>query len=86
MNTKEQNIFTVATDTTPFGVRLLKGTVVVNKENGARFILPVDVNPDQALSVMSEYAHTGLSFWSGTQAEYDAITTKDDNTIYFITA
>ena len=31
---------------------------------------------------------TGVSqsyiIWSGTQAEYDAITTKDNNTIYFI--
>ena len=26
----------------------------------------------------------GLSLWSGTQAEYDAITIKDPNTIYLI--
>ena len=24
------------------------------------------------------------NIWSGTQAEYDAITTKDNNTLYFI--
>ena len=29
-------------------------------------------------------ALNGLSFWKGTQEEYDAITTKDDNTIYYI--
>jgi hypothetical protein len=27
----------------------------------------------------------GLSFWKGTQAEYDAITIKDENTLYIIT-
>lgn len=25
-----------------------------------------------------------LQFWSGTQAQYDAIATKDDDTIYFV--
>ena len=29
-------------------------------------------------------ALNGLSFWKGTQAEYDAIETKDDNTVYFV--
>lgn len=28
----------------------------------------------------------GLYFWAGTQAQYDAITTKDSQCIYFITA
>ena len=28
---------------------------------------------------------TAFKFWFGTQAQYDAITTKDSNTIYFIT-
>lgn len=28
----------------------------------------------------------GLYFWAGTQAQYDAITTKDPQCIYFITA
>lgn len=28
---------------------------------------------------------TGLKLWTGTQTEYDAITSKDDNTLYFIT-
>lgn len=27
----------------------------------------------------------GVSFWTGTQAEYDGITTKDENTLYIIT-
>jgi len=26
----------------------------------------------------------GIKIWTGTQAEYDAITTKDDNTVYFV--
>ena len=26
----------------------------------------------------------GLSLWAGTQAQYNAITTKDNNTLYFI--
>ena len=25
-----------------------------------------------------------VKFWTGTQAEYDAIETKDDNTVYFV--
>jgi hypothetical protein len=25
-----------------------------------------------------------VKFWTGTQAEYDAIVTKDDNTVYFV--
>ena len=29
---------------------------------------------------------TGLYFWAGTQDQYDAITTKDSQCIYFITA
>ena len=29
---------------------------------------------------------TGLYFWAGTQVQYDAITTKDSQCIYFITA
>lgn len=28
---------------------------------------------------------TGLKLWTGTQTEYDAITSKDNNTLYFIT-
>lgn len=27
----------------------------------------------------------GFQFWSGTGAQYDAITTKDVNTIYYVT-
>lgn len=27
-----------------------------------------------------------LKFWSGTQKQYDDITTKDSTTVYFITA
>ena len=27
----------------------------------------------------------GYQYWSGTQAQYDAIATKDDNTIYYVT-
>jgi hypothetical protein len=26
----------------------------------------------------------GIKIWTGTQAEYDAIETKDDNTVYFV--
>ena len=30
-------------------------------------------------------ANNNLSFWKGTQAEYNNIPTKDPNTIYFVT-
>ena len=40
------------------------------------------------VSIFIKNARTtaGLYFWSGTQAQYDAITTKDSQCIYFITA
>jgi hypothetical protein len=28
---------------------------------------------------------SGINFWTGTQAQYDAIGTKNANTLYFIT-
>lgn len=40
------------------------------------------------VSIFIKNARTtgGLYFWAGTQAQYDAITTKDSQCIYFITA
>lgn len=35
-------------------------------------------------SIIQTNGNTALQFWKGTQAQYDAIVTKDSNTIYFI--
>jgi hypothetical protein len=50
------------------------------------------VNSDQIATlgsfvagVKETNANNNLSFWKGTQAEYDAIPTKDPHTIYFVT-
>ena len=42
---------------------------------------------DLGIQAKGNYAisTTGLKLWTGTQTEYDGITTKDDNTLYFIT-
>lgn len=42
-------------------------------------------NPDDLIDDVSNKNGGSLSFWSGTQSEYDRITSKDSNTIYFIT-
>lgn len=35
-------------------------------------------------SIIQTNGNTALQFWKGTQAQYDAIATKNSNTIYFI--
>lgn len=42
---------------------------------------------DLGIQAKGDYAisTTGLKLWTGTQTEYDGITSKDDNTLYFIT-
>ena len=44
--------------------------------------LPEPNGPDQA--VTKAYADTKWKMWTGTQAAYDAIATKDNNTLYVI--
>jgi hypothetical protein len=47
-----------------------------------------DVTPTSLAEVFSgdQVKKTGgLTFWQGTQAAYDAITTKNPTTLYFIT-
>lgn len=52
----------------------------------------LSVQPDGTLSATAGVANpvngskAGLTLWVGTQAQYDAITTKDSNTLYNITA
>jgi hypothetical protein len=50
------------------------------------------VNSDQIATldsfvagVKETNANNDLKFWTGTQAQYNAIGTKDPNTIYFVT-
>lgn len=45
----------------------------------------VELSGNKTLSELGIQADTGFKFWSGTQTEYDGITTKDNNTLYFIT-
>lgn len=49
-------------------------------------IVPVPVSWDDLIgSVTPTLGSMSLkNFWVGTQAEYDAIVTKDNNTLYFI--
>lgn len=37
-----------------------------------------------SISTMVRSNKEGIKIWTGTQAEYDAIETKDDNTVYFV--
>lgn len=37
-----------------------------------------------ASEVVNQNSSGSLKFWKGTQTEYDAIVTKDGNTLYFI--
>jgi len=45
---------------------------------------PTDVSTEYAAGVIEDNATANTNFWVGTQAEYDAIGTYDDNTLYFI--
>ncbi|WP_289146961.1 hypothetical protein [uncultured Megamonas sp.] len=45
----------------------------------------VELSGNKTLSELGIQPDTGFKFWSGTQTEYDGITTKDNNTLYFIT-
>jgi hypothetical protein len=46
------------------------------------FITQWNAHPKDGVETVNDKV---IKFWSGTQAEYDAITTKDVNTMYFIT-
>lgn len=37
-----------------------------------------------SISTMVRSNKEGIKIWTGTQDEYDAIRTKDDNTVYFV--
>ena len=41
---------------------------------------------DQAVELRGWFNSVGFPFWNGTQAEYDALPTKDPNTLYLIVA
>lgn len=56
-------------------------TYYFNQVTG-KWVLP-DVTP--AISVVNKRTGTAFEEWVGTQSEYDAITTKDPNTRYWIT-
>lgn len=45
----------------------------------------IDATAERALKVDNVNSSADLSFWTGTQAQYDAIGTKDANTLYNIT-
>lgn len=45
----------------------------------------IDATAERALKVDNGNSAADLSFWTGTQAQYDAIGTKDANTLYNIT-
>lgn len=49
-------------------------------------IVPVPVSWDDLLGspVPSLGSMSMINIWTGTQAQYDAIVTKDNNTLYFI--
>lgn len=42
-------------------------------------------NKIQTVGIIDQNAGNIVKYWEGTQAEYDAIVTKDNNTIYYIT-
>ena len=44
------------------------------------------VNNLYSKGIIETRASTSLLIWSGSQSQYDAIGTKDSNTLYFITA
>lgn len=44
-----------------------------------------NVTVGNASHVLSTNGGTALSFWRGTQTQYNAIATKDNNTVYYIT-
>lgn len=46
---------------------------------------PTDVSTEYAAGVIEENNNTNTNFWTGTQAEYDALSTYDNDTLYFIT-
>lgn len=45
----------------------------------------VELSGNKTLAELGIQSDTGFKFWTGTQTEYDAITSKDNNTLYFIT-
>lgn len=47
-------------------------------------IATISGNGGVASSVANQLDSSALSFWKGTQAEYDAIASKDASTVYFI--
>ena len=80
---KETRIFNVKSRNNSIGVSLSKGDIVITNDNGAQFTSPVSTRADATPESILDYSHKGLSFWSGTQAEYDLLT-PDNDTIYFI--
>ena len=58
-------------------------------DDGARLMIPIPLATTSKAGIMSGDDKTKLDSmsneWTGTQSEYDALTTKDNNTIYYVT-
>ncbi|MEO0679006.1 MAG: hypothetical protein AAF192_01165 [Pseudomonadota bacterium] len=50
------------------------------------FALKSESDANAAAQALNTAALAGLTLWTGTQAEYDAIPTKSATTLYFVTA
>lgn len=60
----------------------LSGTL----KNTKGIITQTDATGLVSLFINNERTSSGLYFWAGTQSQYDAITTKDAQCVYLITA
>ena len=71
------------------GTNRLDMDLVYWGDDGARLMIPVPLATSSTAGIMSGDDKTKLDSisneWTGTQSEYDALTTKDNNTIYYVT-
>lgn len=58
---------------------------LVNVSGSVRELPTGDTLPEDTTKVDNASGQT-LTLWKGTQAEYDAIGTKDSNTVYVVAA
>ena len=64
------------TDTNEVFIGTSGGNVLINEDT--------DVSTEYSKGVIEEKENNNTNFWIGTQAEYDALSTYDNNTLYFI--
>jgi hypothetical protein len=62
-------------------VSISSGVASVQSKTGAVSLVSADIPG----VIDTSDNTTGLTFWTGTQAEYDALSTYDSNKLYFIT-